>query len=211
MKENTVVDNEYQGKEIRLCEDGKYRWVYELPILRNPTIFLTVFKVMVLVVGVVWLFMVLIFAFQGDLNKEMFMFTLKMLGIMMAIFMGLMIISILVLAAIYGGRYVFLFEMDENGVTQNLMPRQYKKAQAIALITTIVGLLAKNPTTVGAGLISARSSSTSEFAYVRRVKPHRWRHTINVNQLLNKNQVYVSDEDFDFVYNYIKSRCVRAK
>ena len=149
MKENTVVDNEYQGKEIRLCEDGKYRWVYELPILRNPTIFLTVFKVMVLVVGVVWLFMVLIFAFQGDLNKEMFMFTLKMLGIMMAIFMGLMIISILVLAAIYGGRYVFLFEMDENGVTQNLMPRQYKKAQAIALITTIVGLLAKNPTTVG--------------------------------------------------------------
>ncbi len=211
MDDKTTADNGYQGKEIRLCKDGKYRWVYELPILRNPTIFLTVFKVMVFSVLIVWLFMVLVFAFQGDLDKSMFMFTLKMLGIMMAIFVGLMLISILILAAIYGGKYVFLFEMDENGVTQNLMPRQYKKAQAIALLTTIVGLLAKKPTTVGAGLISARSTSTSEFACVRRVKPHRKRNTIDVNQLLNRNQVYVSDEDFDFVYDFIKSRCVKAK
>jgi hypothetical protein len=36
-------------------------------------------------------------------------------------------------------------------------------------------------------------------------------HVIKVNQLFEHNQVYVRKEDFDFVYNYIKSRCPKAK
>ena len=92
------------------------------------------------------------------------------------------------------------------------MPRQVKKAEVIGFITVLVGAMAKNPTTMGAGLLAAsKSRSSSEFANVRRVKAYRKRNLIKVNQLFNKNQVYVADEDFDFVYNFIKSRCPKAK
>ena len=49
----SVESKTYQGKEVRLCSDGKYRWVYEMNLLKNPTIFFTVLKVMMISVGIV--------------------------------------------------------------------------------------------------------------------------------------------------------------
>jgi hypothetical protein len=43
------------------------------------------------------------------------------------------------------------------------------------------------------------------------VKAIRRMNTIKVNERFQKNRVYVSDEDFDFVYDYITSRCTNAK
>jgi hypothetical protein len=102
--------------------------------------------------------------------------------------------------------------MDENEVKHIQLPRQFKKAQALGLLTALVGVASKRPTTAGAGLLSAaRNSSTSEFRLVRSVKARRRLNVIKVNQLLNRNQVYVPDEDFDFVYDWIKSRCTNVK
>ena len=211
VKDAETVEKDYQGKEVRLCQDGKYRWVYEMNLLKNPTIFLTTLKVMVIAVGVVGLFMLAIAAFQGDLDLEWFRFWLKLMGIMLGIFIILTVVSMLITAGILG-KYVVLFEMDEKEVVHIQMPRQVKKAEVIGLITVLVGTMAKNPTTIGTGLLAAsKSKSTSEFVNVRRVKAYRRRNLIKVNQLLNKNQIYVSDEDFDFVYEFIRSRCTNAK
>ena len=208
----TLEGKNYQGKEVRLCADGKYRWAYEMHLLKNPTIFLTVLKIMLIAIGIVWVFGLVVGLFQGDLDMDYFLFWTRLSGIMIGIFFGLAILAMLVVAAIFNGKYVVLFEMDEKQVTHIQMPRQVKKAEVIGLITALVGLAAKNPTTIGTGLLStAKSKSTSEFANVRWVKSRRWRNLIKVNQLLNKNQVYVADEDFDFVYDYIKSRCINAK
>lgn len=208
----TLESKTYQGKEVRLCADGKYRWAYEMHLLKNPTIFLTVLKIMLIAIGIVWLFGLAIGLFQGDLNLDYFLFWTKLSGIMIGIFFVLTIIAMLIVAAIFKGKYVVLFEMDEKQVTHIQMPRQVKKAEVIGLITVLVGMVAKNPTTVGTGMLAAaRSKSTSEFANVRWVKGRRRRDLIKVNQLLGKNQVYVSGEDYDFVYNYIKTRCPKAK
>lgn len=211
-KTSQIVEGKsYQGKEVRLCSDGKYRWVYEMNLLKNPTIFLTTLNVMLISFGIVGVFMLLLAAFEGDLDMDWFLFWLKLMGIILGIVVGLTLIGLLVTAAILG-RYVVLFEMDENEVVHIQMPRQVKKAEVVGLITALVGAMAKSPTTVGAGMLAAsKSKSTSEFANVRRVKAYRRRNLIKVNQLLNKNQVYVADEDFDFVYDFIKSRCVNAK
>ena len=167
---------------------------------------------MMISVGIVWLFGMIITVFQGDMDLEWFMFWLKAIGIVFGIFVGLAIISILIMAAILRGKYVVLFEMDEKEVVHIQMPRQVKKAEVIGWITVLVGAMAKNPTTMGAGMLAASNSkSTSEFANVRHVKARRWRNLIKVNQLLFKNQVYVSDEDFDFVYNFIKAHCPNAR
>ena len=206
-----VESKTYQGKEVRLCADGKYRWVYEMHLLKNPTIFLTTLKVMLISVGIVGLFMLVVTAFEGDLDMEWFQFWLKLMGIVLGILLGLAIISILIMAAILG-TYVVLFEMDEKKVVHIQMPRQVKKAEVVGLITALVGVMAKNPTTIGAGMLAAsKSTSTSEFANVRHVKARRKMNLIKVNQLFNKNQVYVADEDFDFVYNFIKTHCPKAK
>ena len=205
----TFENKSYQGKEVRLCSDGKYRWVYEMNLLKNPTIFFTVLKVMMISVGIVWLFGLVIGI--GNMSLDYFLFWTKLTGIMIGMFFVLTIIGVLITAAVLG-KYVVLFEMDENEVTHIQMPRQVKKAEVIGLITALVGAMAKSPTTMGAGVLAtAKTKSTSEFVNVRRVKARRRFNLIKVNQLFDKNQVYVADEDFDFVYNFIKSRCINAK
>ena len=206
---HAVESKTYQGKEVRFCSDGKYRWVYEMNMLKNPTIFFTVLKVMMISIGIIWLFGLIIGL--GNMSLDYFLFWTKLTGIMIGIFFVLTVIGILITAAVLG-KYVVLFEMDENEVTHIQMPRQVKKAEVIGLITALVGAMAKSPTTMGAGVLAtAKTKSTSEFVNVRRVKARRRLNLIKVNQLLDKNQVYVADEDFDFVYNFIKSRCINAK
>lgn len=52
---------------------------------------------------------------------------------------------------------------------------------------------------------------TKVYASVKNIKVRRRRHLIKVNQLFNKNQVYVPDAHFDFVLDYIRSRCPQVK
>ena len=207
---DTTADTSYTGKEVRLCDDGKYRWVYEMDMVKNPTIFLTVFKIFFYIILVGWL----VFGFflniiHGDWKG--FLDMGKAMLIVLAVFAVLTLLGVLVLAAFYGGKYVVLFEMDEKSVSHIQVPGQFKKAKTLGALTALVGIAAKKPTVAGAGLLaSGKNTSTSEFKNVRRVKAVRPLHLIKVNQLLDKNQVYVRDEDFDFVYQFIKSRCPQA-
>lgn len=192
---------------VRLCDDGKYRWIYEMNMLTNPTIFLTVFKIFFYIILAGWLiFGTFLYLIHGDF-KGFLDFSegalIAIAGMAVLTFLG-----VLLLSALYGGKYVVLFEMDEQEIKHIQLPRQVKKAQALSLLTALVGIAAKRPTTVGAGLLaSSKTTSTSEYKKVRRVVARRALHLIKVNQLLEKNQIYVPDEDFDFVYEYIKSRC----
>lgn len=196
---------DYRGSDVRLCTDGKYRWVYEMGMFTNPTIFWTVLKVLGGVWIAIWIVEVLVRGFED------FLPSLKMFAIVMAVIVVISFLGYLVVAIMYGGKYVVLFEMDEKEVCHIQMPRQYKKAQVMGWITAMAGLSSGSLSTAGAGMLAAsKSSSTSVLANVRKVKAYRRRHLIKVNQLLNKNQVYASDADFDFVYNFLKSHCPNA-
>ena len=201
------TDNSYRGKDVLLCNDGKYRWVYEMNMLTNPTIFLTVFKIFFWIILIGWLvFGLFLYLIRGDVAG--FLAMGKAMLIVLAGMAVLTALGVLGLAALYGGKYVVLFEMDEKEVKHIQLPRQVKKAEALGLITALVGLAAKRPTTAGAGLLAAgKTSTTSVYSQVRRVVARRAFHLIKVDQPLNHNQIYVPDEDFDFVYDYIKSRC----
>ena len=207
----TIESTTYQGKEVRLCNDGKYRWKYEVNMYTNPAILITVFKVFFFtIVGLYAVFGFFLYVIHGDWQGLWWM--TKGMLIALGGFAVLCVLGYLVVAWMYGGKYVALFEMDEDQVKHTQLPAQFKKAQKVAFLTVLVGLLAKRPTTAGAGALAAsRQSSTSEFVHVKSVKSRRRMHLIKVNQLLNRNQVYVPDEDFDFVYNYIKSHCPKVK
>lgn len=116
------------------------------------------------------------------------------------------------MAIIYKGKYIVLFEMDENEISHTQEPEQFKKAQKLGKITAAVGAGRGSFAAAGAGMLAAsKQASISVYSKVRKVKPSRRFHVIKVNELIEKNQIYVTNEDFDFVYNFIKSRCVNAK
>ena len=193
-------------KNVWLCSDGVYRWSYEMDMLRNPVILITVWKVLGLSFGIVYLFTLFMDLIQGVVRSlEDLWNTSKVFLILIGVFFVIGIVAYLIVAASYGWKYQVLFEMTDEYVKHIQMPKQVKKAEAIGWLTAFAGLLSGKAYMVGLGLsASAKSTSTSEFSKVRKVKSRRIWHTIHVNHLLERNQIYAEKEDFDFVERFIK-------
>ncbi|MBR2834664.1 MAG: zinc-ribbon domain-containing protein [Coriobacteriales bacterium] len=200
-----------QGSAITLYPDGKYRWVYEYNLFTNPTIFFTIFKIFIGIVLALFLLMLVFEIINGDFSGDTVLDGLKSAGIALAIMLALTIVGYLVYAIMQGGKYCVLFTMDVNGVEHKQLPKQYKKAQIVSALNVLLGIATGNPTEIGVGLLSARDSLSSDFGVVHSIRGSRRGHTIKVNEALNKNQVYVENQDYDFVLNFIRDHCPNAK
>lgn len=199
-----------ESGKITLCPDGKYRWFYEYPMLKNPTILITVWKVL-LIAALAPAIVVLLSGVSAGFLQAVGQF-FAVYGISFGILFVLSFLGYFILAAIYGFKYIVLFEMDNECITHTQQDRQFKKGQAASWLAVLAGIAAGSPETAGAGLLAGSSQrKTSEFKKVVRVVKRRKHHTIKVNQKLSKNQIYVSAEDYDFVCEYISSRCPNAK
>lgn len=189
--------------------DGKYRWVYELNLLRSPVIFLLVWKIFFFIVlGIFAFLLILDMADWGTVNL---LTDLKMLGYFLLGMTALVGIGYLVYAAVMGGKYCVLFEMDDAGICHRQMPRQAEKAQLISGLTVLAGLAGGRVSTVGAGLNSARTEMYTAFARVRKLKVSPRRNLIRTAEGLEHNQIYADPVDFPFVEQFIRQRCVNVK
>ena len=138
---------------------------------------------------------------------ESFITLLELFGGIYLLFLVLGFFAYLIVAAQNGWKYMVLFEMDDEGVTHIQMQKQFKKAEAIGWLTAMAGALAGNAATAGAGLLAATHDRLSTtFSKVKKMKVSRRWHVIKLNEVLNKNQVYAEDEDFDFILDFIKGR-----
>ena len=132
--------------------------------------------------------------------------------IFIAFFTILIYVAYAIVAGMYGGKYIILFTMDENGVNHEQIAEQAKKARKLGMLTAGVGAGRGNLSMIGLGIsVANRTSMYSDFKNVRSVKKGRWGNVIKIREILSNNQVYVRDEDFDFVYNYIREHCPRVK
>ena len=200
----------YTSKNIKFCPDGKYRWVYELDMYKNPTILFLVLKIFGILFAIPCLLM-LVPLFEGK-SLEYVWDKSKYALFMFGLFFLCVFIGYYIVANKYGGKYCVIFEMDEDGVLHRQMKQQVEKAKAMSNVMILAGLLAGSPGRVGQALLVATHTSIySSFSSVRKVKPYRKRNLIKVNGLLYHNQVYMEDEDFDFVYDYIRTRCPKVK
>ena len=197
---------------VTLYPDGKYRWIYEVPMLKNPSILFDVYWVLGISFGLVWLFNVLLIGCEDGFSLEsLWGFTSGFL-ILMLVFVVIGYVAYVIVAWTYGWKYVVLFTLDEKEVVHQQMPHQMKKAKVLGALTALVGAAAGKPGVVGSGILaSSRSTSTSVLANVKRIKARRRQNLIKVNQLLNKNRIFVPDEDFDFVYDFLCQHCPNAK
>ena len=207
-----IINGERVTENIYLCPDGKYRWIFEFPMLKNPVILFTVFIVLGMSAAIIAIFMLLVDLIEDGSITPPETDELMIAFWVILFFIGVVIISYIILAAMYGFKYMVLFEMDEEKVVHIQMSKQFEKAQAIGWLTAMVGLASGRIGAAGTGMLAAaRNTSTSDFVNVRQVIGNRWMRVIKVNKLLDHNQIYVEPSDYDFVFNYISQRCVNAK
>lgn len=191
---------------IILGSDGKYRWVYEMSLFRNPTIFLTVWKIFIFVALGIFAVLLLIDLAEGYLDGEKLLNFLKFFGIALLGITALVGVSCLIYAAIMGGKYIVLFEMDENGINHAQVPSQAKKAGGISAAAFTVGLLTGNHTAFIGGMAASNTQMYTGFSQTRKVRFYPRRDLIKIRQLLFRNQIYAKKEDFAFVQSYILAR-----
>lgn len=200
------------GHRVLLCKDGKYRWMYTLHLLKNPSILFDILSVLAMSEVIVLLFMLLLDTIDNGINMAMIKDLFNMFIIVTGVILTISFISYLIYAALNGWSYVALFEMDEEGVIHHQMGKSVKTANLIGWISILAGITASVPGNVGRGITSAtRNSIFSTYANVRKVKANRKSNLIKVHGLYIRNRIYVQPEDFDFVYEYIRLRCPRLK
>ena len=207
-KQIPKIESDYR---VRLYGDGKYHWKYDLNLLNNPSVLIDVYKALGMTILITGFILFLIQACSSGFHLKDMGIVLKITGLMAAIFLVLGILGYLLYAALSGWIYTVEFIMDEKGVEHQQAPRSQKVAKKISMLTVLVGLFARKPGVVGSGMLASRTSMITEFYLVKKVKAKRWMNTIMVNETFEKNRVYVSDADFDFVYDYISSHCPKAK
>ena len=198
---------------IRRGKDGVYRWVYEFNLYRNPTILFTVLKIFFVIIAigiVIMLASMLNDYLHGYMRIDDILESVTFGLLFMVFWMVLCVVGYLLYAAMNGGKYCVMFEMDDAGVTHRQFAKQVEKAQVVGLVNVLAGIATKNATQVGIGLSSARTTMASSFETVRSVQGLRRRQVIKVNEPLNKNQVYVVPEDYDFVFGFIRDHCPNA-
>ena len=194
---------------IQRCPDGKYRWSYEVNLWKNPSILLDLTKVFgIILVGIWFLSVILVPLFKGHLRWHRVVdASTGFLWVVLAVAV-LCLIGYVVSGIISGGRYAAFFVMDEETVSHQQMKKEVKRSQLIAAINMMMDADSSAP----ALLAAAQSPFITPFKKVRKIKAIRRRHLIKVDELLTKNRIFVENpEDYEFVLNYIKSHCPKAK
>ena len=191
---------------ITLGGDGKYRWIYEMSLFRNPTIFLLVWKIFIVIALGIFLFVMLMDALNGYMDTERLLLDLRILAYVFIGVTALVAISCLIYAAIMGGKYIVLFTMDERGINHAQIPTQAKKARNIAAAAFVMGAASGSLGGMAGGLAAANTEMYTSFAKTRKVRFYPRRDIIKIRQLLFRDQIYAKPEDYSFVQSYILAR-----
>ena len=195
-----------------LCPDGKYRWVYDVPMLKNPSILNEVFRVLGISFGVVWMFVLLLGVCSDGFDLQTIWGITRGFLLLMAFFLVLGWVAYFFVSWYYGWKYSVLFIMDEQEVEHKQLPGTEGKARAIGKLTALAGAAGGKLGMAGMGILIANHTSLScSFSSVRRIIPCRRRHLIKVRERFSRNMVFVADEDFDFVYDFLCRHCPNVR
>lgn len=197
-------------ERVKQCEDGKYRWIYNMSTLKNPSMMIRMGKIMGVTLLVVYIVAQLV-SLTGK-GENPFLQTVKMLMPAVALILAAYVVSYLIWMLLCGGTYVCAFEMDDDGILHAQAQNKTEKQKLIEQMTVLLGAASPVIGVLGSGMMAAVNSSwKSNFFAVTSLKAKRRYNAIYLNEPGCKNIIYVDDRDFDFVWSYIKARCDKAK
>ena len=190
--------------------DGVYRWAYEMSMWKSSPLPRTMAKVVFFASMVPTLLVTFLTLEEGIVKAAKVFFGVA--GLVLSIMAVLFLLAYIAVSLVYGGTYCVAFEMDAKGVKHIQMQKQFKKGQVMSMLTVLAGLATGNPQTAGAGLLAgARNTSYSSFPNVTSIKADPKINVIYVNEIAKKNQLYVSDEYFQTVFDHLTTYCNKAK
>ena len=101
-----------------------------------------------------------------------------------------------------------LFEMDEKSIMHTRMEKEVKREELVEWLWAANEILDSRLLATGLSITTASSASIETvFADVRKVTVSRKGKTITLRCRITRNQVYVDDEHFEFVKDFILERC----
>ena len=197
-----LLQGKFVTKNVILCNDGVYRWIYELNLFRHPTVFFTIWKIFFFIFAALFAIMSVADAIEWSRSLwESIVETAPMYGYLFLGATGLSAIGYLIYAAVTGGKLDIFYEMDETGVKQKQIPRRAGNPRVRA--------------EAEAGLRSDRISSMAvteydtytDFSRVKKGKIYPLSHYIKLKEGLNPDRIYSEKEDFEFIRDYIIAHC----
>lgn len=188
-------------------ETNTTSWIYEYKMWTNPTIYFTLFKVFIICALVPALVVFCLIVNDGFVNALILLF--KVFGIVLGIVSILLTVAYIIIACINGGKYIVVFDMNENGIRHTQMNKQFTKMQAFHLIGTLIGIKENDLVTAGSNMIAgSKNTIYTNFKKVTGIISNKKRNTI---KLVSKdginNQVYVNEEYYVDVLNRITCFC----
>ena len=159
------LSNQLVSPGLTMGGDGTLRWIYEMNMWKNPTLVITIWKVLLLTSLVPALF-VFFLTLSDGLGTAILVF-LKIMAIVAGIVTGLMLLAYPFVAMINGGKYCVIFEMDDKSVKHIQMQKQFQKSQVLSMVVVLAGVMTGNIRATAAGMLAgSKQSSLSSFEKV---------------------------------------------
>ncbi len=191
-------------------EQGDYSWVYRLDMYKNYSILKMILKAMGICLAVV--FGIIIAILLPDIGRYDPKLTFGVPLLVFAITILITIGCYYLVALIYGGYYVAIYKMNEKRIAQYQPSDQAQKNRAIGLFTAMAGIATGSAGTMAAGFIlHGRTIVETNFDSIKSLTFVPSLGEIRVHSFLSWYTVYVSQEDYEFVKEYMRSRSTRAR
>ena len=193
---------------IFLEDDGTYNWIYCMKMRQDLSMFKFIFKIVSAMYALMVIIILLLIHGSGDVLELLGIFALCYAVIVLVI-----IFSYWLIDKIFKGNYMLIFEMNEEGITFSQTTDQAEMTRMIAATSAAVNLAGNNVGGViaGTGMAFRPNSYHADFSKVMSVKGKREENLIWVNTLAQFLQVYVPSDAYEFVWQYITQRCVKAR
>ncbi len=189
-------------------EDGTFDWIYCLDMFQNLSMFKFVVKITLLTFIPIVVMLLFLSAGSADV-----LWVLGIIALCLGVVMLIVLFSFWLINKIYKGSYMLVYQMNNDEIMFSQTTDQAEITRTIAGATAAVNAAGNNVGGVIAGTSLALRPNMfiARFAKVSSVKGSRKDNLIWVNTFLQSLMIYVPDEFYDFVWNYITQRCDKAR
>ncbi len=139
----------------------KLQWEIYVSIFKNKYIL----RGLALAIGLPFglLIAILLIVSGGDISRDT--------GYALGMIAALLVLTVLFVLIVYGGRYAPGFIIDESGVTNYTQAKQAKKNKVVNGLAVALGLVSGNFSAAGAGMIAAsRQTMRIKWKNIRKVR-----------------------------------------
>lgn len=199
-----------QATRLYRDDQGVYHWAYYLNMYKNFSILRMILKAMgigMLVIGAIIGGALISSGSRAFGAAETIGFIVITVLIILAIVVG----CYFLVALIYGGMYISYFVMDDQKISHYQPSDQADKERLIGLVSAAGGAATGNwGLTAAAMTAGGRLVVEMKFDDIRSMTIVPSQGEIRLHSFLTWNTIYVNQEDFAIVAEYLRSKCVRA-